>query len=204
SNVIGKANQSSAQQIAMNGIKSALLMTNTATLPDHTIVLVDSDKKASTKPDYGFEYNGNALEQVVIYDGDNFKTALTSGADTLLINNELVKITGTAAAATYDSNAKYYTRTGSEDTGYTYTKVIVEDQDDLDAITAYTCTFKVDEVFASILNTANNVSNKAVTADIGTDGVMVITIATETPKNYSAYTSVDLAKNIVILVDMVK
>ena len=90
SGVIAKANYSSAQQLAMNGVKAGLLMTNTATLPEDTIIYVASNKKDI---DYGFKYSGNELQDYTLKDNDAFITTTTAQATAILISDK--NISGT-------------------------------------------------------------------------------------------------------------
>ena len=91
SGVISKANQSAAQQTAMQAVKSGLLMINTATLPADSLVVVDSDKNAASKPDYGYVYDGNALgAAIALYDNNSntIKSGLTTGLNTILVSDK--------------------------------------------------------------------------------------------------------------------
>ena len=203
--VIGKANQSSAQQLAMNGIKAGLLMTNTASLPKDTVVLVDSDKNAKSDPDYGYKYDGNALEQVAIYKDGSFITSLTTGMDTLLINNSCVKITGTEASS-FVEGTSYFTRENAGSEGeYNYKLVSVTSTTFTSAGSLYTISCTIDDVLVNTVATAmgEKPASGAVTssATVDKDGVIQITVGAKT---FSCYTSPDMAKNVVIFVNLVK
>ena len=94
SGIVSKANQSAAQQTAMQAVKAGLLCISTAQLPDGTFILLNTAKEASSKPDYGYTYSGNQLsDPVALYDGNNFNKSLyvtKAGEEknTILINSD--------------------------------------------------------------------------------------------------------------------
>jgi len=107
SGVVARANQSAAQQLAMTAVKSSLLMVSTAQLPDGTFILINSSKTASKEPDYGYEYNGNALGNSVILKENNvFKTSYVTKCDTILVNASCFETeTETVASGSVASSA---------------------------------------------------------------------------------------------------
>lgn len=101
--VIAKANQSNATQTATNALKAGLLMTNTAQLPADTLIVVDSDKNPTSKPDFGFTYaNGNEVKEYDIYKGEGGAFAYTqiSTVGTILIGDVISSTTGEGESAT--------------------------------------------------------------------------------------------------------
>lgn len=96
SGVVARANQSAAQQLALTAVKSSLLMTNTASLPNGTFILINSSKTSTKDPDYGFKYNGNELETnpVNLIDSNTkkFDSSFLNNAKgySILVNSEYV------------------------------------------------------------------------------------------------------------------
>ena len=95
SGVISKANQSAAQQTAMQAVKAGLFCITTAQLPENTFVLLNTNKNNSeANPDYGYTYTGNQLSdpKADLYTGEAnalvFNTTYINGQNTILINND--------------------------------------------------------------------------------------------------------------------
>lgn len=119
SGVISKANQSAAQQTAMQAVKAGLLCITTAQLPENTFVLLNTSKDADAKPDFGYTYTGNQLSdpKTDLYTGEAdalvFNTTYTNGKNTILINSDttlaagmLTKIFGATSVTINDNTAK--------------------------------------------------------------------------------------------------
>ena len=193
SGVVAKANASAAQQTAMNGVKAGLMMTSTATLPNETFILVDSDKNVTTKPDYGYVYTGNSLgDPVAMYtDGGDFKTATfigttATGADVILVNNECIKectldqTAATAAAAL---------------TGATYGEAKFE------ALLKYMVAIATGKTAADVTITTKVADAKVNDAWVVT-GTEVTVEMGETDRTFTVYTSPDMPANTVVFVKM--
>ena len=171
STVIAKANQSSAQQTATSALKAGLLMTNTAQLPADTVILVDSDKNASTNADYGYKYkNGNELEQVEIVKNNAFDSTLlptTGKTYTLLIGD---------AFGTFSEDETVTATSGSVTAGTNQALIL--------SILKYA--FGSNDATVGFKKDANNAFSN-----------FTVTLGTTT---YDVFTSVDMPKNVVVFV----
>ena len=121
SGVVAKANESSAKQLAANAIKASLLMTDVATLPDKTLVIVDSDKNTKSNFDYGYIYTGNSIDgpKELYNDEGKFNTAtyITGvGINTLIINPDNITTSETTKEASDLLKATLKTIYGADET----------------------------------------------------------------------------------------
>ena len=100
SGIVSKANQSAAQQTAMQAVKAGLLCITTAQLPENTFILLNTAKDAAAKPDYGYVYNGNQLSdpKADLYTGEAnaqvFNTSYINNQNTILINTDTTLAAG--------------------------------------------------------------------------------------------------------------
>ena len=176
SGVIGKANQSAAQQTATNALKAGLLMTNTASLPADTFILVDSDKQTNSKPDYGYIYDGSVLgDPQNLYKDNAFQTSsfIKAAANTILVSDKMITPATEAVG------------TQGED-GYVAAKPA-----------------SLDALLVSMLKAAFNAADTDTVAFETVDDKTVIRVTHggET-KDFAYFTSVDMPSNVVIFVPM--
>ncbi len=176
SGVIGKANQSAAQQTATNALKAGLLMTNTAALPADTFILIDTDKVTTSNPDYGYIYDGSVLgNPQTLYKDNAFQTgSLIKSANTILVSDKMIKA-ATPAVGTE----------GEE--GY-----VAAQPASLDAL------------LVSMLKATYNATaegDSVALTDVNGKTVIRVTYGTST-KDFNYYTSVDMPTNVVIFVPM--
>jgi len=79
SGVVSKANDSSALQTAQNTLKQALLMTNTATISEGSLIVLDTDKEASSRPNYVYRYGNDTLDAKTDVYENSSSTSFKSG-----------------------------------------------------------------------------------------------------------------------------